>query len=144
MGKFIKFIFLFVFIIMLVGCMGQKEGQLTRVDAQRINSDGNYGEIVMITDKTSIEIIRTVLKSVKWEPNTEAKMSRKADVRATLFFEFDENMPERLVEYQIWLNKEIVTIISDNPKEGYSEMDKESLGILKSDVFNKKIDIKNN
>jgi hypothetical protein len=136
----------FVFMVLLVGCirgerglLTKEEGLLTRVDVQKVNFDGNYGDVVMITDVESIEIIRLAFDKVKWEPNVEPKMARKEDVKATLFFVFDKNMPERLFEYQIWFNqrKDTATIISNNPKEGYGVLDKDNAEILKSKLLEK-------
>jgi hypothetical protein len=134
MKKIINFAFLFVFIVLLVGCMGEEKGQLTRVDVQKINPDGNYGDVVMITDNESIGLLRTAFEKVKWEPDTVPNMARKADVKATLFFQYDKNMPERLYEYEIWFNEsaDTATIISNNEKEGYGELDKDNAGILKN------------
>jgi hypothetical protein len=139
MKKIINFTFLFVFMTLLVGCMGEEKGQLTRVDVQKINPDGDYGDVVMITDNESIELLRTAFEKVNWEPDIVPNMARKADVKATLFFEFDKNMPERLSEYEIWFNKnaDTATIISNNEKEGYGELDKDNAGILKSELLNK-------
>jgi hypothetical protein len=48
MKKIINFSFFIVFMLLLVGCMGVEKGELTRVDAQKMNPDGNYGETAMI------------------------------------------------------------------------------------------------
>ncbi|MEW9669867.1 hypothetical protein [Ammoniphilus sp. 3BR4] len=125
------FALLSVFMMMLVGCSEQET--LKRVDVQEINSDGKYGEnFATITDKESIDLLRTTFEKVKWESNTKVEMSRKEDVLATLFFEFDKNMPE----YRIWFNSDgTATIISNNEKEGYGKLDKENGEILKSTLL---------
>jgi hypothetical protein len=104
-----------------------------------MNPDTNYGVTVMITDNESVEIVKTAFEQVKWEPNVVVNMIRKADVKATLFFKFDENMPERLYEYEIWFveNSGTANLVSNNDKEGYGELDKESAVILKSVLLNK-------
>jgi hypothetical protein len=139
MKKIINFTFLFVFMTLMVGCMGEEKGQITRVDVQKINPFGNYGDVVMITDNESIELLRTAFEKVNWEPDIVPNMARKADVKATLFYEFDKNMPERLYEYEIWFNEhaDSATIISNNEKEGYGELDKDNADILKSELLNK-------
>ncbi|MEH7178053.1 hypothetical protein [Neobacillus vireti] len=66
-------------------------------------------------------------------------MARKEDVKATLFFKYDENMPERLFEYQIWFNQsnDTAMIISSNVKEGYGTLDKENAQALEKILLNK-------
>lgn len=136
MKKFICFTFLLVFGILLVACSG-KEEQLTRVDVQKVNEEGNYGDVLMITDQAKIDLIGNFIENVSWEPNIEAEMARKEDVLATLFYTFDKNMPERLYEYRIWFNEnETATIISNNEKEGYGTIDKGNSQNLKNALLN--------
>lgn len=136
MKKIISFTFLFVFMMLLAACSGQENEQLTRVDIQKANTEGNYEDAVITTDKESIDLLKIVFGKVKWEPHTKAEMSRKEDVLATLFYTFDENMPERLYEYRIWFNSDdTATIISDNEKEGYGTLDKEDAKKLKSKLL---------
>ncbi|MED3575084.1 hypothetical protein [Cytobacillus praedii] len=127
-----------IFAIFLIGCMNKspKEfhfNQLTRVDVEVVNADENYEEAVMITDEETIERLRKIFKQVEWEPNAEPKMARMEDVKATLFFEYDKNMPERLFEYEIWFNQrnDTATIISNNEKEGFGTLDKDHAQTLK-------------
>ncbi|MGN7398210.1 hypothetical protein ACTHO0_00030 [Cytobacillus praedii] len=127
-----------IFAIFLIGCMNKspKEfhfNQLTRVDVEVVNADENYEEAVMITDEETIERLRKIFKQVEWEPNAEPKMARMEDVKATLFFEYDKNMPERLFEYEIWFNQrnDTATIISNNEKEGFGTLDKNHAQTLK-------------
>jgi hypothetical protein len=131
--KKIMSIVLFFAIMLLAACSGQEEGELTRLDVQKADKEGNYKEFVMITDNESIELLKKAFEDIKWSPNTKVNMARKADVKATLFFEFDENMPERLVEYEIWFNESVSTseIVSNNEKEGYGELDKDNTNILR-------------
>ncbi|TRZ40694.1 hypothetical protein CEQ21_02880 [Niallia circulans] len=93
----------------------------------------------MITDKETIDVLRKTLKKTKWEPNVEHKMARKEDVKATLFFKYDKNMPERLFEYLIWFkqNNDTATIISNNVKEGYGTLDKDNAETLESILIKK-------
>nr|WP_263327406.1 hypothetical protein [Neobacillus sp. Marseille-Q6967] len=127
-----------LFIVLLGSCVQEDKGQLTRIDVQYINPNQDYGDVIIITATDTLELIELALEGVKWEPNAEPKMDRKADVKATLFFKFDKNMPERLYEYKIWFNKKIGTaaILSDDDKEGYGELDKENTDILKSQMNN--------
>ncbi|PAK33732.1 hypothetical protein CHI08_26115 [Peribacillus simplex] len=84
----------------------------------------------MITDSESIELLREAFKQIKWD-NRMVKIARKPDLKATLFYTFDENMPERLVEYEIWFNENgTATIISNNENKSYGELDKESAKTL--------------
>lgn len=63
-------------------------------------------------------------------------MDRKEDVKATLFFEFDKNMPERLVEYFIWFNQgDVTSTIIDRDKHAYGHLDKEHTQKLKELLF---------
>ncbi|WP_245671359.1 hypothetical protein [Pseudobacillus wudalianchiensis] len=125
--------------MLLIGCINNNPekvnlNQLTRVDVQVVKTDESYGETVMITDKETVDNLKKLFKKVKWEPNIEPKMAKKEDVKATLFFEYDNNMPERLFEYWIWFNQEnnTVTIISNNEKEGYGTLDKNNAETLKN------------
>lgn len=102
MKKIITLSLLFVLVMLLAACSEQENEQLTRVDFQNVNKDGNYEESIMITDKETIDLLKNSFEKVKWEPHTKAEMSRKEDVLAILFYTFDENMPERLYEHRIW------------------------------------------
>ncbi|MGW6302549.1 hypothetical protein [Peribacillus butanolivorans] len=130
MRKIINFTFLFAFMLLLVGCMGEDTGQLTRVDVQKNDAEEKYEEALMITDNESIELLSEAFKQIKWD-NRMVKMARKPDLIATLFYTFDENMPERIVEYEIWFNENgTATIISNNENKSYGELDKESAKTL--------------
>ena len=102
MKRIMSIILLFA-IILLVACSGREKGELTRLNAQKVDTEGKYEEVVMITDNESIDLLKKALKQIKWD-NRVVNMARKSDVKATLFYTFDENMPERLVEYEIWFN----------------------------------------
>ncbi|MCM3676250.1 hypothetical protein M3699_20890 [Peribacillus simplex] len=135
MKKIINFTSLFVFMVLLVGCMGEEKGQLTRVDVQKIDTEGNYEDVVMITDSESIDLTRRAFEQIKWDDEV-VKMARKPDIKATLFYTFDENIPERLYEYEIWFNDNAgtATIIS-NENESYGELDKDNAQALKSNFL---------
>jgi hypothetical protein len=136
MKKIINFTSLFVLVVLLVGCMEEK-GQLSRVDVQKIDTVGKYEDVVMITDRESIELLRQAFEQIKWDDKV-VKMARKPDVAATLFYTFDENKPERLYEYEIWFNESAgtATIISNNENESYGELDKDNAKALKNIFLN--------
>lgn len=116
--------------LLLVGCMGEDTEQLTRVDVQKIDAEGKYEEALMITDNESIELLSEAFKQIKWD-NRMVKMARKPDLNATLFYTFDENMPERIVEYEIWFNENgTAIIISNNENKSYGELDNEGAKTL--------------
>jgi len=131
-----KRIFICLFVFILIGCTDEvpKEfslDQLTRIDVVEKN------EVMIISDEKTLSIIREVFKEIKWNPNKEAKMTRKEDIKITLFYTFDPNMPERLIEYRIWFHDDnTATILSQNEKEGYGMVEKEKSDILK-DIFQK-------
>lgn len=136
MKKIINFNSLFVFMVLLVGCIEEK-GQLSRVDVQKIDTEGKYEDVVMITDRESIELLRQAVEQIKWDDKV-VKMARKPDVEATLFYTFDENKPERLYEYEIWFNESAgtATIISNNENESYGELDKDNAQALNNIFLN--------
>ncbi|MFS0639192.1 hypothetical protein AB1K84_25295 [Mesobacillus foraminis] len=132
-----------IFAMFLVGCINKASNEfdlskLSRVDIEVVQEDGSYGESEMITDEATVDALRKAFKPIKWEPNAEPKMARKEDIKATLFFKYDENMPERLVEYQIWFNQnnDTATIISNNEEEGYGTLEKDNAQILENIFFN--------
>ncbi|MFE4077475.1 hypothetical protein [Peribacillus sp. YIM B13477] len=137
MKKIINFTSLFVFMVLLVGCIGEEKGQLSRVDVQKIDTEGKYEDVVMITDRESIELLMQAFEQIKWDDKV-VKMARKPDVEATLFYTFDENKPERLYEYEIWFNESsgTATIISNNENESYGELDKDNAQALKNNFLN--------
>ncbi|WP_053436081.1 hypothetical protein [Sporosarcina globispora] len=140
----ICFLISIIFTIFLLGCTIKTPNefdlnQLNRVDVEVVKADESYEEAVMITDEETIDVLRKTFKQIKWEPNAEPKMAKKEDVKATLFFRYDENMPERLFEYQVWFNlsNDKATIISNNVKEGYGTLDKGNAQTLESILLNK-------
>lgn len=136
MKKSISIVFLFT-ILLIVACSGQEKDELTRVDVQKVDTEGKYEEILMITENESIELLKKAIEQIKWD-NRVVKMARKADVKATLFYTFDENMPERLVEYEIWFNENAgtTTIISDNENKSFGQLDEENTNIFRQILFN--------
>ncbi|WP_121612657.1 hypothetical protein [Mesobacillus foraminis] len=139
----VSLIMCIIIAMFLVGCINKASNefdisQLSRVDIEVVQEDGSYGEAEMITDEETVDAVRKAFKQIKWEPNVEPKMARKEDIKATLFFKYDENMPERLFEYQIWFihNNDTATMISNNEKEGYGTLEKDNAQILESIFFN--------
>ncbi|MBM7608482.1 hypothetical protein JOD29_001727 [Lysinibacillus composti] len=131
MKKMIGFIYILVLGILLAAC-SEKEGQLTRVDVQEVNKEGNKEEVIIV-DQESLQTIKKSLEHVRWEPNTEVSMARREDVIAILFYTIDENMPESLVEHQIWFEVNgSATIISNHEDQGYGRLDQEHAQNLKN------------
>ncbi|QGG51544.1 hypothetical protein [Lysinibacillus pakistanensis] len=130
--------------MILVGLLGiilsacsDKEDQLTRIDVQKVNEEGNYEDIQIIADKEKINFVEKSLDNVRWEPQTEVNMVKKEDALVTSFYTYDENMPERLNEYKIWFEEnDTVTIISNKEDEGYGRLDKENAQNLQNILFN--------
>lgn len=140
----IHFVICIIFALFLVGCDNKVPNkfdlkQLTRVDIEVAKADGSYEEAVTIADEKTIAMIRKAFKQMKWQPNAEPKMARNEDVKATLFFKYDKNMPERLFVYQIWFiqSNGTATIISNNEKEGLGTLDKENAQELETIFLNK-------
>ncbi|WHY79864.1 hypothetical protein QNH20_12250 [Neobacillus sp. WH10] len=130
-----------IFLITLIGCSNEvpKEfdlNQLTRVDIQIFADEHSDNEII-ISEEEKIKTLREVFAKIEWEQNVKAKMARKEDVKATLFFNFDKNMPERLFEYFIWFNQgdASVTII-DREKNALGTLEKEDAQTLKDILLN--------
>ena len=125
-----KLIYLFfstLFVFVLTGCGGDEinlDG-LTRVDLEMVQADGTYQDTGMITDEKTLKKLQKILKQVKWQPDMEAKLTRSEDIKATLFFTEDKDMPERLFEYRIWFNESDQTamIISSHENEGHGTLE---------------------
>ncbi|MED4452177.1 hypothetical protein [Metabacillus fastidiosus] len=123
----------------LIGCSEEvpKEfdlNQLTRVDVHVSTDENNE---IIITEEEKIKVLRDILAKVDWEQGVKAEMSRKEDVKATLFFTYDKNMPERLFEYFIWFNEGDVSVtIIDREKNAYGRLEKEDAKTLKDILLN--------
>lgn len=78
--------------------------QLSRVDVQSMNSNGTYGEPILITDKDNMILLREAFEQIEWEENSDFKMESSAELKATLFFDLDKNMPEKIKKYLIRFN----------------------------------------
>ncbi|MCH1626859.1 hypothetical protein [Fredinandcohnia quinoae] len=119
-------------LIILVSCDGPNNislDQLTRVDYQQED-----GDVIMIYDVDTIDLLITVFEKIEWELNVKVKMARSEDVKATLFFQYDKNMPERLVEYLIWFNRDGSAMIINHEENSMGKLDKANAQLLK-EVF---------
>lgn len=142
---FMSLSLLFISNLLLMSCSNNEEKlgemkvkQLTRIDVQAVNNDESYNEAIIITDKDTVDLSKEAFEQINWEQNVKAEMNRREDVKVTLFFNIDENMPENLVEYFIWFNQgnETATII-DRVENAYGTLDKENANTLKKLMLNK-------
>ena len=127
----LKKIIIIVAAMFLVACSEQSKGELTRIDVSSLFEDKDIEYHIQL--KEELTIVENVFQKVSWQPNAEPKMSREPDVEAVFFYTVDENMPERLVNYQIWFIQEndTATIISDYQNEGFGTLDKGNAESLK-------------
>ncbi|WP_456278817.1 hypothetical protein [Bacillus sp. AK128] len=142
MKKILVILFLFtIFPTSLIGCSDEvpKEfdlEQLTRVDVQLFTGENSDNEKI-ITEEAKIKTLREIIARIEWEQNVKAEMARKEDVKATLFFTFDKNMPERLFEYFIWFNQgDASATILDREKNALGTLDEEDVQKLKDILLN--------
>lgn len=130
-----------IFLITLIGCSNEvpKEfdlNQLTRVDVQLFTGESSDNEII-ITEEEKIKTLSEIFAKIDWEQNVKAQMDRKEDMKATLFFTFDKNMPERLFEYFIWFNQgDASATIIDREMNALGTLDKEDAKTLKNILVN--------
>jgi hypothetical protein len=123
-------------IIILIGCSDEvpKEfdlKQLHRVDVQILTGENSDNERI-ITEEEKINTLRKVFAGIEWEQNVKAETDRKEDVKATLFFRYDKNLPERLFEYFIWFNQgNASATIIDREKNSLGTVDNEDAQTLK-------------
>jgi len=139
-----KIIFLSVILIsmlLLIGCnkdefIGFEETvetdmkQLSRVDVQKINSDGSFVDETIFADKDSVDLLRKIFVQIEWEQNKKVTMSRREDVKANLFINWDKNMPERIFEYSIWFETGGTATITVRDESAYGRLDKENTQTL--------------
>jgi hypothetical protein len=132
--SFMKKIMIFIvltstFIFSLAGCTTEGKGELTRIDLLIENKDETH-----IQDQASLTLTENLFKQIKWDPNNTPSMARKEDVKAVFYYEKEKNMPESIYEYVIWLNEktDTATIISNDEKEGYGELNKNNAITLKN------------
>lgn len=129
--RIISIIFLFA-TMFLVACYSEEERELTRVDFQKLSKEGNYEEVLMITDNESIDLLKKTIENIKWE-DTGFNMARNPDVKATFFYT-DGNKPERLRELGIWYNENTGTgtIGSIDEYNSHGELNKDNANTLKN------------
>ena len=139
MKNTISLIYLLFLVIILVACSVEEE-QLTKVDVQKTDKEGNYEDKIVIVDKEKIDLIKKFLENTKWKPNTKAEMARKEDILATLYYTNNTNGTtsfKKKYQYRIWFNaNETAIIISSNQTEGYGTLDKENSQNLKKILLN--------
>ncbi|WP_108670294.1 hypothetical protein [Peribacillus acanthi] len=117
-------------IIILFGCTKNPPKQpdpddISRVDVQKVEADGKYTDEVLIADAKSLLTIKKAVNNISWS-KAKAEMSKREDIKATLFYKWDKNQPELLFEYRIWFNKDdSATIISNNSIENYGQLEKD-------------------
>ncbi|MFE7060876.1 hypothetical protein ACFVAD_01830 [Sutcliffiella sp. NPDC057660] len=122
--------------LFLIGCKDEVSDKkdlhmLSRVDVFPI-VEGTKMEEFLIVDEKELSSIRKVFEQVQWTPNVEAEMERMEDFQLTLFYTYNENMPERLFEYKIWFNEDgTATIISNVARENFGKLDKDGAEELK-------------
>jgi len=122
--------------LFLLGCTDQVSDKkdlhmLSRVDVFPI-VEGTKMEEFILMDENELSSIREIFEQVQWTPNVEAEMERMEDFQLTLFYTYNENMPERLFEYKIWFSEDgTATIISDVARENFGELDKDAAKELK-------------
>jgi len=128
--KIIAIVFLFASMF-LVACSEQSKGKLTRIDVISLFEEKEIEYHIQLEEE--LTLVENVFQKVNWQPNTEPKMSREPDVEAVFFYTFNKNMPERLVNYQIWFDQanDTATIINDYENEGFGTLVKEETESLK-------------
>ncbi|MUK88279.1 hypothetical protein GMD78_07735 [Ornithinibacillus sp. L9] len=97
---------------------------LTRLDVQVGEED------LIITGSETVHEVRKIFSSIKWEENVPTVINGNEDIKVTLFFQFDKNMPERLVEYLIWFDQQDqLAIVKNNDENLYGVL--ENVNLLK-------------
>jgi hypothetical protein len=123
-----KCIVLLFVLIGLAGCIDQ--GKLVRVDFQMSENPSGEG---MVIEENQLKIIDSMFRKIKWE-NAKVQMGRKEDVALTFFYRYNPNEPERLEDYQIWFNNDMVTEIVDQNRHRYGKLDEEDAVKLKEAI----------
>ncbi len=113
----------------LAGC--NENEKLIRVDYQI--SEMRTGNGGIITDVNQVKSIGAQLERVNWE-NAKVKMARKEDLKLTLFYLYDPNMPERLEEYKIWFHNDMDAEIVNLNEHKYGKLSREDAEKLKKQI----------
>ncbi|MFF2753769.1 hypothetical protein ACFVR1_08435 [Psychrobacillus sp. NPDC058041] len=125
--------FFIIFILFLTGCSEQEnKNNLTRVDVYKVTADGKYDGELIISDKSTVDILNQVFEQIVWEQNVKAEMSRREDIKAILFMEVEKDMPERLVGYFIWFERNGTATIINYDDSSFGKLDEKNANILKS------------
>ncbi|MCS0673786.1 hypothetical protein [Cytobacillus firmus] len=125
-------------ILLLIGCSKDASNefdlnQLTRIDISEEKSEKEF----IITEKEKIKSLRKIISRIEWKTDIKPQMAENEDVKATLFFTYDKNMPERLTEYSIWFSKEDGSAaIFHREKNALGTLDKENAKSLKELIIN--------
>ncbi|GLC89109.1 hypothetical protein [Lysinibacillus piscis] len=126
-------------LLLLVGCGVHEEpmsiSSLTRVDVTVMQPDGSDGETIVLADQETVNQLRSLFAAIQWEYQVKAEMVRREDVQATLFFELDPNMPEKLAIYQIWFEANGIATVIHGAENGYGRLTKEQAKQLQAIVF---------
>lgn len=123
-------IVLLTFGIIMVACSEKEEKQLTRIDVQKVDKEGNYEDVMVIKDQKKIDSLSNVLENVSWEPKTKADMARREDLFITLYYTMEDNTTKNY-QYSIWFNDKTSILKSNNEKEGFGRLDQKNTQILK-------------
>ena len=123
-------ILVFLFVFLLVGCLGGP-GELTRIDVLAVDEE------MHIQDAEKINRIKDIMKKVDWDTKTNIEMARQEDVLATFFFDYDKQLPERLIEYRIWWNQSrgSAIIVSSDADEGYGKLNEKNSKKLEKELM---------
>lgn len=70
----------------------------------------NYGQDKMLYKDDEILKIKSALANIEWQEGVQREVTRKNDLEATLFIQYDKNEPARLLNYRIWINNGLVEI----------------------------------
>ncbi|PEL10253.1 hypothetical protein [Bacillus sp. AFS017336] len=126
MGKWCLVAFILILLVSTVLGCSNKHKNLTRIEYIQTSTNGTYSDPEIVTDKKKLEKIERIFSKITWEENVAVKRKRIADIKATLFYEEDKNMPERLYEYEIWFHSDInkAVLIGDNNKQSYAMLNK--------------------
>lgn len=87
-------------LLLLTGCHDQKYGELTRID---IFEKGKEQEHTLV-DEELMNSIEEKMSQIEWVPNMKPEMEREPDAEADFLFTEDNDEPETITTYFIWLN----------------------------------------
>ncbi|MEK4386113.1 DUF4362 domain-containing protein [Solibacillus sp. FSL W7-1464] len=109
-------------LLLLAGCNDTMQHSAT-LEWAVINVKNSAADEIIIHDPKELEDITSYLSKTDWQPNTEPKMATHEDIILSLFIEVEQNMPERINEYQIWFEEDnSMTIMSNVKSEGFGKL----------------------